>query len=434
MISQLLAVAIGAVLYVSLREATFQNGRIKEFVALDHLSYGTLKCCWWTLGSVWKTMLCIWTARPSTTCHRAHTYVGRHARCPIAWNSITRGFHGYCDFTWAVSTIEVQLEFLEEVDFLRERAQMETTRAPLFSLPSPLQISDDRDDHLSKIGMILSTSVLSGESRCQRHTRSERTPNLAPCTCLVNERLCAYRKTPSLFAVYNTGIQVLPVGSSKITLRMVDYNRGEYKALCAKFNARWIKPRPANGVSVVRIFSIKVSRWMRFKHALYTFIFGNMCQRFHGTSCNEGCNFMLGPQGGEAVPCGKSSCSVCNICKLGFKLGTNVARTARATLFPLRYGAGIYLTSVSGKANDYAGRSAKKLGNGSELRCMFVASVALGNPFKTKRTGLPPDECPPSGYQSVVGEVGQGLNYDEFVVYREEAVLPTHLIVYALRH
>ena len=30
------------------------------------------------------------------------------------------------------------------------------------------------------------------------------------------------------------------------------------------------------------------------------------------------------------------------------------------------------------------------------------------------------------------GQVGQGLNFDEIVVYKNEAALPTHLIVYAL--
>ncbi|CAN0163900.1 unnamed protein product [Ectocarpus sp. 12 AP-2014] len=226
--------------------------------------------------------------------------------------------------------------------------------------------------------------------------------------------------------------EVLPVGSSESALRLLEDDGREYNALRDLFNARWIKPRPAKGVSIERIFSIQVSREVRDKHERYKGKFGNLCQRFHGTSCNEGCNFMVDPQNGQ-VPCGKSSCSVCNICKQGFKMGPNVAGTARATGFPLRYGEGIYLTSVSGKANDYASRSAKKVGIASELRCMFVASVAVGRTFKTNSTRLPANQCPPPGYQSVVGEVGQGLNFDEFVVYNEQAALPTHLIVYALR-
>ncbi|CAN0483594.1 unnamed protein product [Ectocarpus sp. 12 AP-2014] len=119
---------------------------------------------------------------------------------------------------------------------------------------------------------------------------------------------------------------------------------------------------------------------------------------------------------------------------LGFKLGKNVARTARATRRPRRYGPGVYSSSVSGKANDYADLSTKTGSDGTELRCMFVANVAVGKSFNTKSSNLPQSACPPLGYQSVVGEVGQALNFHEVVVYKEEAALPTHLIVYALRH
>lgn len=61
-------------------------------------------------------------------------------------------------------------------------------------------------------------------------------------------------------------------------------------------------------------------------------------------------------QGG---PCGESTCKVCNICTHGFKLRDNVGDTARRTNFDLRYGAGLYFSSVSGKANDYAEDSEK---------------------------------------------------------------------------
>lgn len=38
----------------------------------------------------------------------------------------------------------------------------------------------------------------------------------------------------------------------------------------------------------------------------------------------------------------------------GFKLEGNVGETARRTNIGLRYGKGLYFSSVSGKANDYA--------------------------------------------------------------------------------
>jgi hypothetical protein len=63
---------------------------------------------------------------------------------------------------------------------------------------------------------------------------------------------------------------------------------------------------------------------------------------------------------------------------------------------------------------------------------MFLCSVAIGLPFKTKLGELPTELCPPTGYDSVVGEAGLCLNYDEVVVYKETQAIPTYLIVYSL--
>lgn len=64
-------------------------------------------------------------------------------------------------------------------------------------------------------------------------------------------------------------------------------------------------------------------------------------------------------QGG---PCGRPDCNVCQICTHGFKLQGNVGGTARRTTIHLRYGEGLYFSSVSGKANDYAHLSEKVWG------------------------------------------------------------------------
>lgn len=42
---------------------------------------------------------------------------------------------------------------------------------------------------------------------------------------------------------------------------------------------------------------------------------------------------------------------------------------------------------------------------GRKYRCMFMASVAVGNAYRTQMGSLPPDLCPPTGYDSVVAEV-----------------------------
>ena len=65
---------------------------------------------------------------------------------------------------------------------------------------------------------------------------------------------------------------------------------------------------------------------------------------------------------------------------------------------------------------------------------MLVASVAAGKVFKTIEAEILDERLlPPRGYDSVVGEVGPNLNYDELVVYNDAAALPEFLIVYILK-
>ncbi|CAB1105918.1 unnamed protein product [Ectocarpus sp. CCAP 1310/34] len=192
----------------------------------------------------------------------------------------------------------------------------------------------------------------------------------------------------------------MPVGSS--TLHMLDQHDWEYEALCDQFRTKWLKFQPPRGVSIERIFSIQIDPAVRNKHDRYKLTVSiNPRRQFHGTSCNEKCNFIVNPQ--REAPCGLSSCSVCSICMQGFKIKDNVGTTARRTGFSLRYGEGVYFSSVSGKANDYARFSQKTAPDGRRLRCMFVAYVAKGNPYLTKEASLPRNKCPPSGLESVEG-------------------------------
>jgi hypothetical protein len=63
---------------------------------------------------------------------------------------------------------------------------------------------------------------------------------------------------------------------------------------------------------------------------------------------------------------------------------------------------------------------------------VFAASVAAGRAFCTQEGELPGITRPPDGHDSIVGEVGPNLNYDELVVYSEDAALPQFLIVYSI--
>ncbi|CAN0059865.1 unnamed protein product [Pylaiella littoralis] len=205
----------------------------------------------------------------------------------------------------------------------------------------------------------------------------------------------------------------------------------EYASRKEQFLQNWVKPFEGTGVSILRMFKVKVPEDIRRRTEKYMGQVSNVHRRYHGTSCSNGCTFFVDLRGG---PCGESTCKVCNICTHGFKLGDNVGDTARRTAFPLRYGDGLYFSSVSGKANDYAQESEKTDRSGKKVRCMFLASVAIGRAFKTYEGQLDRNAnlCPPPGFDSVIGEEGPHLNYPEVVVYREQAALPTHLIVYTL--
>ncbi|CAM9090420.1 unnamed protein product, partial [Ectocarpus sp. 4 AP-2014] len=186
--------------------------------------------------------------------------------------------------------------------------------------------------------------------------------------------------------------------------------------LHARFYSRWKAPV---GVAIVGIFRITVPPSVRDKHLSYVRSHGNVVQRFHGTSCRSACNFILDSK--KAAPCGLQDCNICNICLQGFKIGKSSTR----------YGRGVYFSKEATKASSYAGGSEKKE-NGKKLRCIFVADVATGRDFVTKKTGFDGARYPPVGHDSVQGKVGNGLDFEELVVYHEEAAIPTHLIVYTV--
>lgn len=71
-------------------------------------------------------------------------------------------------------------------------------------------------------------------------------------------------------------------------------------------------------------------------------------------------------------------------------------------------------------------------------RCMFLCKVAQGAVHQTQNDYLEEDEVQEviaGGKNSVVGESmahGGAINYEETVVYQNEAAIPSYLIVYRL--
>ncbi|KAF9790516.1 hypothetical protein BJ322DRAFT_1036993 [Thelephora terrestris] len=144
---------------------------------------------------------------------------------------------------------------------------------------------------------------------------------------------------------------------------------------------------------------------------------GNENRRWHGTK--RKCN--LGDQGCKTF-CADSACSLCRIIKTSFDVKFFKAATGWG-----RFGHGIYTSSTSSKSNDYS----KNIGINSEWKALLLNKVIVGKGKKLTKNNTSLTQ-PPPGYDSVLAEVVPGgfLNYDELVVYNNEAVRPSYLVMY----
>lgn len=182
--------------------------------------------------------------------------------------------------------------------------------------------------------------------------------------------------------------------------------------------------------TVKHVFKVCPAPALRERFERYQAAVGNVRWRYHGTSsaCDFGVNL-------AAAPCDRQECALCNILAHGFRL-SKAGTGPNGHIRSLRYGCGIYLSATSGKSNDYAFNTERKRrgkrGRTERWRCMFVCSVAAGKAFRTTDGQLFLTNRAPPGYDSVVGEVGDNLNYDELVVYSEAAVLPEFLVIYTV--
>lgn len=142
---------------------------------------------------------------------------------------------------------------------------------------------------------------------------------------------------------------------------------------------------------------------------------GNENRRWHGTK--RKCR--LGDPGHMGF-CTETDCALCCIIKTSFDLKFFKSSTGWG-----RFGQGIYTSATSSKSNDYS----RNVGINSELKALLLNRVVVGNGKKltSNNSSL---TAPPAGFDSVLGEVGGTLNYDELVVYQNDAVRPSYLVMY----
>ena len=84
------------------------------------------------------------------------------------------------------------------------------------------------------------------------------------------------------------------------------------------------------------------------------------------------------------------------------------------------------------KSHEYPVGEMQALGAGKHIRKMILCKVAPGNELKTSSNMDGLTGGAPEGYNSVHGVATEGgpLNYDELVVYAEEAILPYAVVTY----
>ncbi|KAJ6544998.1 hypothetical protein DFH09DRAFT_1172433 [Mycena vulgaris] len=139
---------------------------------------------------------------------------------------------------------------------------------------------------------------------------------------------------------------------------------------------------------------------------------------FHGT--NQRCSLGKGEGKQRTRLCNIPECLLCSVIRTSF----DVENCGKRHKFR-RFGKGIYTTGCSSKADDYF----RGLPD-SSFRAVLVNRVVVGNPWNRQHNAEELTE-PPTGYHSVVGLPGGDLNYGETVVYRNDAIRPAYLIVYA---
>ncbi|KAJ3557059.1 hypothetical protein NM688_g1676 [Phlebia brevispora] len=209
----------------------------------------------------------------------------------------------------------------------------------------------------------------------------------------------------------------------------------------SQFRFQWLHGTPLPRiVKIWKLFGTRelTDRFMKYKLEVERRIEqlgGNSRRRWHGTT--RACD--LGDNDRATEFCQDQECCVCSIIRTSFDKAQFGARTNFG-----RFGAGIYTSATSSKvrsllvfieyaslpipqetlqANDYV--ATKR----STYKAMLLCEVIMGNAVKLT-VNHPHLTSPPRGYDSVVGEPGDDLNYDESIVYRNDAIRPLFLVIY----
>ncbi|KAG9291255.1 hypothetical protein G9A89_021757 [Geosiphon pyriformis] len=241
------------------------------------------------------------------------------------------------------------------------------------------------------------------------------------CTCEDCERAISPRYRPDFETLREIFISekllrhaATFAGTRKITEKIIDH-----------FHNTWGHPLHMGSPDVQYVSFMKCDRnlckrWDEYMSEL-TLVCNNPNVKplWHGTGVK--CKIEEGK--GPCDPDSEDSCASCSILTTGF----DIKKSGSANLFK-RFGTGIYFAPNSSKAHSYATPRAK-----DDSYTILFCFVALGRCHRTK-DDLPKLIEPPYPCHSVHGLVGSRLNYEEFVVYSGDAVIPFAAVSYKMRN
>eukprot|EP00698_Gefionella_okellyi_P022898 TRINITY_DN767_c0_g1_i2.p1 TRINITY_DN767_c0_g1~~TRINITY_DN767_c0_g1_i2.p1 ORF type:complete len:1948 (+),score=368.57 TRINITY_DN767_c0_g1_i2:109-5952(+) len=197
----------------------------------------------------------------------------------------------------------------------------------------------------------------------------------------------------------------------------------EYQSVIRQFNTSWKKGAAPSVISIMRIQMAEhfVRAYDKYRESVVQKNMrthsrggpGNEHRRFHGSSVSCG----LGRS--TWTPCESVSCRCCSILRNSLKLAV-----VRQLNHWGRFGSAHYFSSCASKSCDYPIACPR-----GAVRMLFLCKVVIGQGAHLL-VNQPDLTAPPEGFDSVLGEVGPSLNFDETCVYRDDAVLLKYAIFY----
>ncbi|KAG9030057.1 hypothetical protein FRB95_004591 [Tulasnella sp. JGI-2019a] len=138
---------------------------------------------------------------------------------------------------------------------------------------------------------------------------------------------------------------------------------------------------------------------------------GNERRRWHGTT--RKCT--IGDDPKSLTPCSTSGCSICAIIRSSY----DVSYAAMGM-----FGKGIYTSATSSKSDGYTSSS------GSANKAMFLNRVVVGKGHILTQAQNNLTAAPP-GCDSVIANAGAALKNDELIVYNNDAIRTSWLLIYS---